>query len=52
MKSKTFIFFLIGVILWVIGTILLYKKGESNTAIISSGFIILIGFITQIKRKK
>jgi hypothetical protein len=40
------------VILWIIGTILLYKKGESDAVIISSGIIILTGFFTQIKRKK
>ncbi len=42
----------IAAILWIVGTILLYKKGESNTVIITSGIIILIGFLTQIKRKK
>jgi low affinity Fe/Cu permease len=52
MERKTLILMSIAVILWIIGTILLYKKGESNAVIISTGIIILTGFFTQIKRKK
>jgi hypothetical protein len=52
MERKTLILMSIAVILWIIGTILLYRKGESNVVIISSGIIILIGFITLLKRKK
>ena len=52
MKRKTLIFFSIAAILWIIGSVLIYKKGEINVSIISTGIIILIGFITQIRKKK
>jgi len=52
MKRRTLILFSIAAILWIIGSILIYKKGEINVSIISSGIIILVGFITQIKKRK
>ena len=52
MKRKIPIIMVIALILWIIGSILIYKKGESNLVIIITGIIILSGFVTQIKKKK
>lgn len=52
MKRKTLVLFSIAAIFWIIGSILIYKKGETNVSIISTGVIILVGFITQINKRK
>lgn len=53
MKRKVLIPLSVAAILWIIGSILLYKNGERNVAFyFVPGYIIVIGFITEIKKNK
>lgn len=47
MKVSTTITFAVALVLWVFGAVLLYKQEGSNVAIISSGVILVIGFVAQ-----
>jgi hypothetical protein len=51
MKKPAKIIFVIAVVLWTIGAVLLYKKESPNTAIIITGVILIVGFFTQILKK-
>jgi hypothetical protein len=52
MKKKNLLFLIIATVFLIIGSILLYKKGEINSAVIVTGVMILIGFMTQIRKLK
>jgi hypothetical protein len=51
MKNSTKIKFAIALILWVIGSVLVYKKGSANSPIIITGVMLVIGFVSQISKK-
>jgi hypothetical protein len=51
MKKSTKIIFAIAAVIWTIGAVILYKKEGPNVAIISSGVILVIGFVSQIRKK-
>jgi len=52
MKSRYLTLKIFAVIFWIIGSIILYKEGGSNSIIITVGVIILIGFYSDYKKKK
>jgi len=51
MKNSTKIKFAIAFVLWVIGTVLIYKKGSVNSPIIITGVVLVIGLVSQIRKK-
>ncbi len=53
MKNSTKIRFAIAVVLWIIATVLLFKNSSPHAPfiVILTGVIIIIGFVTQIRKK-
>ncbi|WP_291866288.1 hypothetical protein [Maribacter sp.] len=52
MKNSIKIKLAIAIILWAIGAVILYKKEGANFPIIISAVIIVIGFVSLIRKTK
>lgn len=52
MKKRNLLYLILAEILWIIASILLYKKTETNSAIVVTEIIILSGFINLNEKNK
>jgi hypothetical protein len=52
MKKSTKIEILIAIILWLVGSIIIFKKGTSNPTIIISAVIIIIAIVSRVRVTK
>ena len=51
MKKKRIITLIIALLLWGIGSFLIYNEGENNIIIISTALIIIVAFMSRSKKK-